>query len=53
MSQPRQEISQQDYLNLFDTTNNGSFEEQCWAKTNINKFHKSVYCMSGGMAFEV
>ncbi len=41
MSQPRQEISQQDYLNLFDTTNNGSFEEQCWAKTN-NKFHKSV-----------
>ena len=42
MSQPRQEISQQDYLNLFDTTNNGSIEEQCWAKTNINKFHKSV-----------
>ncbi len=42
MSQPQQEISQQDYLNAFDTTNNGSIEEQCWAKTNINKFHKSV-----------
>ncbi len=42
MSQPQQEISQQDYLNLFDTTNSGSIEEQCWAKTNINKFHKSV-----------
>ncbi len=42
MSQPRQDISQQEYLNLFDTTNNGSIEEQCWAKTNINKFHKSV-----------
>ncbi len=42
MSQPWQGISQQEYLNLFDTTNNGSIEEQCWAKTNINKFHKSV-----------
>ena len=42
MSQPRQDISQQEYLNLFDTTNNGSIEEQCWAKTNISKFHKSV-----------
>ncbi len=42
MSPPQQEISQQDYLNLFDTTSNGSVEEQCWAKTNIKKFHKSV-----------
>ncbi len=42
MSQPRQDISQQEYLNLFDTSNNGSIEEQCWAKTNINKFYKSV-----------
>ncbi len=42
MSQPRQDISQQEYLNLFDKTNNGSIEEQCWAKTNIIKFHKSM-----------
>ena len=27
---------------MFDNTNNGVIEEQCWAKTNINKFHKSV-----------
>ena len=45
MSQPQQEVSQQDYLNLFDKTINGSIEEQCWAKTNINKFHKSVQCI--------
>ena len=41
-SQPDNEISQQDYLNLFDITQNGSIEKQCWAKANINKFHKSV-----------
>ena len=51
MSQPQQEISQQDYLNLFDTTNSGSIEEQCWAKTNIKKFHKSVqYIVTPGEA---
>ena len=27
---------------MFDNTNNGDSEEQCLAKTNINKFHKSV-----------
>ena len=35
-------VSQQDYLNMFDNTNNGGIEEQCWAKANINKFDKSV-----------
>ena len=27
---------------MFDNTNYGVIEEQCWTKTNINKFHKSV-----------
>ena len=27
---------------MFHNTNNGVIEEQCWAKTSINKFHKSV-----------
>ena len=27
---------------MFDTTQNGGIEEQCWAKANINKFHNSV-----------
>ena len=40
--QSQHEINQQHYLNMFDDTNNGVTEEQCWAKTNINKFHKSV-----------
>ena len=40
--QPQQEINQQDYLNMFDKINNGGIEEQCWAKANIIKFHKSV-----------
>ena len=43
VSQPQHEIlNQQDYLNMFDNTNNGGIEEQCWAKANINKFNKSV-----------
>jgi hypothetical protein len=42
LSQPQHEINQQDYLNMFDNTNNGVIEEQCWAKANINKFNKSV-----------
>ena len=42
MSQPQNEMDQEAYLNLFDNTNNGGIEEQCWAKANINKFHKSV-----------
>ncbi|CAB3993337.1 Hypothetical predicted protein [Paramuricea clavata] len=37
VSQPQHEINQQDYLNMFDRTNNGGIEEQCWAKANINK----------------
>ena len=40
--QPQHELNQQDYLNMFDRTNNGGIEEQCWAKANINKFNKSV-----------
>jgi hypothetical protein len=32
VSQPQHEINQQDYLNVFDNTNNGGIEEQCWAK---------------------
>ena len=42
VSEPQHEINQQDYLNMFDNTNNGGIEEQCWAKANINKFNKSV-----------
>jgi hypothetical protein len=37
VSQPHNEINQQDYLTMFDITNNGGIEEQCWANTNINK----------------
>ena len=42
VSQHQHNLNQQDYLNMFDNTNNGNIEEQCWAKANINKFHKSV-----------
>ena len=42
VSQCQNEISQQDYLNMFDITQNGGIEQQCWAKANINKFYKSV-----------
>ena len=42
VSQPQPELSQTDYLNLFDITQNGGIEEQCWAKTNISKFNKSM-----------
>jgi hypothetical protein len=42
VSQCQKEISQQDYLNMFDITKNGGIEQQCWAKANINKFYKSV-----------
>ena len=35
VSQLQNEINQQ-YLNMFDNTNNGCIEEQCWAKANIN-----------------
>ncbi|CAB4040611.1 Hypothetical predicted protein, partial [Paramuricea clavata] len=41
-SQPQCEMNQQDYLNMFDSTQNGGIEEQYWTKANINKFHKSV-----------
>jgi hypothetical protein len=40
--QPEHEINQQDYLNMFDNTDNGGIEEQCWPKANINKFNKFV-----------
>ncbi len=42
VSECQNEISQQDYLNMFDITQNGGIEQQCWAKANINKFNKSV-----------
>ena len=42
VSQPQPELSQTDYLNLFDITQNGGIEEQCWAKANISKFNKSM-----------
>ena len=38
VSQSQHEINQHDYLNMFDNTNNGVIEEQCWARTSINKF---------------
>ena len=41
-SQLPHEIHKQDYLNMFDVTKFGGIEEQCWAKANMNKFHKSV-----------
>ena len=42
VSQPHNEINQQDYLNTFDIHNNGGIEDQCWANANMNRFHKSV-----------
>ena len=39
--QARENLNQQDYLKIFDKKN-GGIEEQCWAKANMNKFHKSV-----------
>ncbi|XP_028408480.1 uncharacterized protein LOC114531038 isoform X1 [Dendronephthya gigantea] len=41
-AKPQHRINQEDYLNLFDISNNGRIGEQCWAKANINKFHKSM-----------
>ncbi len=35
-------VNQQDYLKEHHLAKNGSIEEQCWAKANIKKFHKSV-----------
>ena len=41
--QPHREVlNQEDYLSMFDNTNNAGIAEQCWAKTDINKFNKSV-----------
>jgi hypothetical protein len=37
-----EKTNQQDYLQKFDITKNGGIENQCWAKTNINKFQKSI-----------
>ena len=42
VSQGQNIVNQQDYLKQFDITKSGGFEQQCWAKSNINKFHKSV-----------
>ena len=35
-------MNQETYLSMFDNTNNGGIEEQCWAKANISKFHNSL-----------
>ena len=35
-------VNQQVYLKEYDIAKHGSIEEQCWAKANINKFHKSI-----------
>ena len=37
-----EKTNQQDYLEKFDITKNGGIERQCWAKTNVNKFHKAI-----------
>jgi hypothetical protein len=37
-----EKTNQQNYLQKFDITKNGGIENQCWAKTNINKFQKSI-----------
>ena len=42
VSLPQSEKSQNDYLSAFDISENGGIEEQSWAKTNMNKFHKSI-----------
>ena len=36
------EKSQNDYVSAFDISENGGIKEQSWAKTNMNKFHKSL-----------
>ena len=38
----RSASSQNDYLTAFNISENGGIEEQSWAKTNVNKFHKSI-----------
>lgn len=35
-------LDQQTYLLQFDTTTNGHIHDQNWARTNMEKFHKSV-----------
>ena len=46
-SRPRQTLTkeipnQHDYLKQFDMVKNGGIEQQCWAKSNITKFYKSI-----------
>ncbi len=43
LSKQESEINQQEYLNMFDNCQNGSIEEQSWAKANIDKFHKTLH----------
>ena len=35
-------MTQQDYLNEFNSVKNGKLHEQTWAKSNISKFHSSI-----------
>ena len=43
LSKQECEINQQEYLNMFNNCQNGGIEEQCWAKANIDKFHKTLH----------
>ncbi len=40
--QRQEEIDQHGYLNMFDNTSHGGIEQQSWAKSNIDKSHKSL-----------
>jgi hypothetical protein len=40
VNQPKH-VSQHEYLKAFDILKHGCIHEQCWAKQNIAKFHKS------------
>ena len=32
-------VTQDEYLNQFDVIKNGNLHDQCWAKSNMSKFH--------------
>ena len=41
-SETAQSVTQSKYLNEFDAMKNGPLHDQCWAKSNVKQFHKSV-----------
>ena len=59
VSQSKHKINQEDYVNKFDHTTYDGIEEQCWAKDNMDKFHKSVVhivsqcTICGGIVLEI